>query len=261
MGVKLFAWLGGFALFLGAVFFLKLSIEQGWIPPEVRVAMGFVLGAGLVVGGVVLSRKRYAVTAQTLCATGVVTLYAITFACRALYHFPFFGALPTFALMALITAAAFLLAVRLEARVVALLGMLGGFLTPILVSTGQDNPVGLFTYIGLLDVGLLAVALHRRWAFLVPLAALGTAGLEFGWAEKFLGSHNTLTAMAVCLVFCVLFLAGAVVARRRGAESPAYALSQAGLALVSLVSRSTSRWKPRRDGSPGDGLFFFSWST
>ena len=71
--------------------------------------------------------------------------------------------------MVLITATACVVAVALEAQVVALLGMLGGFLTPALIYTGQDNPLGLFGYIALLDAGLLAVALHRRWHYLGAL--------------------------------------------------------------------------------------------
>src|SRR5207244_3006083 len=82
------------------------------IPPELRVAIGFLAGIALVIGGVALKRKENVVTAQTLCATGILILYAVTFACRSFYHFPFFGLIPTFALMSLITAAAFLLAVR-----------------------------------------------------------------------------------------------------------------------------------------------------
>jgi len=235
MGVKLFLWLGGLALFLGAVFFVKLSIEQGWLPPEVRVALGFLLGVGLVVGGVILSRKRYATQGQTLCATGIVTLYAITFACRSIYHFSFFAPNATLALMVLITSTAFLLAVRLEAKVVALLGMLGGFLTPILLSTGQDNPLGLFTYIALLDLGLIAVALHRRWHFLVPLAALGTAVMQIGWAAKFLNNDKTLVAIVVCLVFDGLFLAGVAVARARRQLSPLLSLPVAALVFLSFA--------------------------
>lgn len=232
MGVKLFAWLGGFALFLGAVFFIKLSIEQGWIPAEVRVALGYLLGVSLVVGGVVLSRKRYAVTAQTLCGTGIVTLYAMTFAAKALYGF--FNPGLTFGLMILITTTAFLLAVRLEAKVVALLGMLGGFLTPSLLSTGQDNPLGLFGYIALLDVGLLAVALHRRWYFLVPLAALGTAGIELGWADKFLNNEKTHVPIFACLSFDAIFTAAFVFAARRGTKVAQLSLSAAGLVAVSF---------------------------
>ena len=143
MGVKLAAWIGGLALFLAVAFFVKYSFEHNLIPPEVRVAIGFLIGAGLVVGGVRLTAKRYAVTAQTLCASGVVSLYAVTFVSHAVYHFPLFGAVTTFALMALVTATAFLLAVRMEAKVVAVLGILGGVLTPALLGTGVENPVGL----------------------------------------------------------------------------------------------------------------------
>ena len=83
MGAKLFAWIGGFALFLGIAFFVKYSFEHNLIPPELRIAIGFIVGAGLVVGGLLLKRKENAVTAQTLCATGILVLYAVTFACRA----------------------------------------------------------------------------------------------------------------------------------------------------------------------------------
>ena len=146
MGAKLFAWLGGLALFLGVAFFVKYSFEHNLIPPAVRAALGFLIGSGLIVGGLKIPRARYAITAQTLIATGIVSLYAVTFACNSIYHFAFFGAVPTFLLMSLITATAFILAVRLDAQVVAILGILGGFLTPKLLSTGVDNPMGLFGY-------------------------------------------------------------------------------------------------------------------
>src|SRR6266498_3185385 len=138
MGAKLFAWIGGLALFLGVAFFVKYSFEHNLVPPEMRVAIGFTVGLVLVGGGLALKRKENVVTSQTLCATGILILYAVTFACRSFYHFAFFGSIPTFLLMTLITAVAFLLAVRLDAIMVAILGMAGGFLTPILLSTGQE---------------------------------------------------------------------------------------------------------------------------
>ena len=139
MGAKLFAWLGGLALFLGVAFFVKYSFEHDLIPPQVRVALGFLLGIGLVVGGLKVPPEKYRVTAQTLAATGVVSLYAVTFACDSIYHFAFFGPVPTFLLMTLITATAFMLSVRMEAQVVAVLGILGGFLTPILITPGTTT--------------------------------------------------------------------------------------------------------------------------
>src|SRR5207249_2270683 len=207
MGAKMFAWVGGFALFLGVAFFVKYSFEHNLIPPELRVAIGFLTGIALAVGGVALKRKENVVTAQTLCATGILILYAVTFACRSFYHFAFFGLVPTFLLMTLITAVAFLLAVRLNAIAVAILGMAGGFLTPVLLSTGQDNPLGLFGYTALLDIGLLMVTRRKEWSALPILGALGTVLMQIGWVsqfflreEYFLGK-KVLVSMAIFLGF------------------------------------------------------------
>ena len=234
MGAKLFAWLGGLALFLGIAFFVKYSFEHDLIPPQVRVALGFLLGLALVIGGLKIPRDRFAITAQTLVAAGVVSLYAVTYACNSIYHFAFFGPLATFLLMTLITAAAFGLAVQLEAQVVAVLGLLGGFLTPILLSTGQDNPSGLFGYIALLDIGLVAVALHRRWFHLVPLATAGTVLMMLAWAEKFYTAAKAPVAMTICLGFSVLYLVVAFIARRLERLASPVLWSAVALPLVSF---------------------------
>jgi uncharacterized membrane protein len=242
MGVKLFAWIGGLALFLGVAFFVKYSFEHNLISPELRVAIGFATGLALLVVGVILHRKKnYIVGAQALCATGVVILYAVTFACRSIYHFEFFGAVPTFLLMVLITATAFFLSVRLNALVVAILGMLGGFLTPILLSTGVDNPLGLFGYIAILDAGLIFVALNRRWFFLTALAAVGTVVMQIGWAAKFFESekyfegNKILVAFAVLLGFNALYLAANWLAKRREKLDWWLAGSTLGLVAVTLA--------------------------
>ncbi|MDB6073165.1 MAG: hypothetical protein JWO89_805, partial [Verrucomicrobiaceae bacterium] len=132
LGVKMFAWVGGLALFLGIVFFVKYAFERDLIPPAARIAIGFITGMGLLGGGLyVQTRKHFDVLAQTLCATGVLVLYGVTFAAHALYHFAIFNSGVTFGVMTLVTAVAFLLAVRMNAQVVAVLGMVGGFLTPV----------------------------------------------------------------------------------------------------------------------------------
>ena len=241
MGVKGFAWAGGFALFLGVAFFVKYSFDNNLVPPQLRVAIGFLAGLGLLVGGVIMSRKNFGALSQTLCATGTVILYAVTYSCHSIYHFDFFGALPTFLLMALITTTAFLLAARLNALVVAILGMLGGFLTPILLSTGQDNPPGLFGYLAILDAGLIIVALNRRWHFLTALAALGTVIMEIGWAQKFFVSgqyfagERIFIALAVLLGFNALWLAANGWARRRDQINPWLSGSALGLVAIAYI--------------------------
>src|SRR6266481_5218559 len=242
MGAKLFAWIGGLALFLGIAFFVKYSFEHNLIPPELRIAIGFVVGTGLVVGGLLLKRKENAVTAQTLCATGILVLYAVTFACRGYYHFAFFGLIPTFLLTTLITAIAFLLAVRLNAIVVAVLGIAGGFLTPVLLSTGQDHPLGLFGYVALLDIGLLGVAQRKRWSALPTLGAVGTALMQFAWMatffvpEKYFAGNKVLVVMAVFAGFQALFLAAVTWAKRTGKMNRELVGCALGLAAVAMCS-------------------------
>jgi uncharacterized membrane protein len=235
MGAKLFAWLGGFALFLGVAFFVKYSFEHDLIPPQVRVALGFLCGAGLIVGGLKISLERYRITAQTLVAAGVVSLYAVTFACNSIYHFAFFGPVSTFLLMSLITATAFVLAVRLNAQVVAILGILGGFLTPILISTGHDNPAGLFGYIAFLVLGLAAVALHRGWLHLVPLGATGTVLMFVAWVNRFYVPEKTEIAVVVCIGFCAVFFFVYLAARRSDRATPPVLWVAVGMPVVSLA--------------------------
>src|SRR5206468_2256971 len=226
----------------GVAFFVKYSFEHNLIPPELRVAIGFVIGISLLIGGLLLKRKENAVTAQTLCATGVLVLYAVTFACRSYYHFGFFGFIPTFLLMTLITAVGFLLAVRLNAVVVAVLGIAGGFLTPVLLSTGQDHPLGLFMYIALLDVGLLAVSQRQRWNVLPTLSAVGTALMQFAWVaaffvpEKYFAGNKVLVAMAVFAGFEALFLAAVAWSKRTAKLTRELFACALGLAAVAMFS-------------------------
>jgi hypothetical protein len=241
MGVKLLAWIGGLAAFLAVAFLVKYSFDKNLISPEVLMAIGFIAGLGLLVGGVVMSKKDYAVLAHTLCGTGVVILYAVTFACRGVYHFEYFTLLATFALMVLITTTAFFLAVRLNAMVVAVLGMLGGFLTPFLLSTGVDNPFGLFGYIAILDAGLILVAVNRRWLFLVALAAAGTIFMQIGWAgeffsrERYFQGNKILIALGVLLGFNVLYLAAAWWAKQRSQLGWWLTGSKLALAATALI--------------------------
>jgi hypothetical protein len=241
MGAKMFAWIGGFALFLGVAFFVKYSFEHNLISPELRVAIGFLAGITLVIGGVALKRKENVVTAQTLCGTGILILYAVTFACRSFYYFPFFGLIPTFALMSLITAAAFLLAVRMDALVVAILGIAGGFLTPVLLSTGQDNPSGLFGYIALLDIGLLAVARRKEWSSLPILGAVGTVLMQIAWVGNFFlhgqyfAGNKTLIPMTVFLGFEILFLIAALTSKRAGKLDNAISGAALGVGAFAML--------------------------
>ena len=119
---------------------------------------------------------------------------------------------------------------------------MGGFLTPVLLSTGQDNPLGLFGYIAILDAGLIFVALNSRWHFLTALAALGTAIMQIGWAgkfferEKYFEGNKILVALAVLLGFNALWLAANWLRANAAAQSNWWlAGGNLGLAAVALA--------------------------
>jgi uncharacterized membrane protein len=212
LGVKLFAWIGGFVLFLGIVFLVKYSFENNLITPAMRVLLGAVVGLALIVTGWLTATRRYRASGQSLCATGVLVLYGNIFAAHVFYHL--IELVPAFAFMAAVTAAAFFLAVRMNAQVIVVLGLLGGFLTPVLLSTGVDNPAALFGYIAVLNIGIAAVAVRKRWNYLVLLAAASTVLIEYGWAFKFFESPKANIASAIFLGFEALFLAIFAVQRR-----------------------------------------------
>ncbi|MDD5687295.1 MAG: DUF2339 domain-containing protein [Elusimicrobia bacterium] len=233
MGIKLFAWLGGFAFFLGISFFVKYSIEHNLISPLVRVMISFIFGICCIVSGLLLRKKGYSVTVQALCASGVAVLYADIFAACTYYHFISSGV--SFLLMILVTITSFLLAVRLDSQYVAILGMIGGFLTPPLLSTGIDRPLGLFTYITILDVGLIAVALQKRWGFLVSMAAVGTLIIETGWVVKFFNSYKVNTGITVFLLFSALFIIAFKISEKIRREDKWINLPASFVPLLSMV--------------------------
>ena len=246
MGIKLFAWLGGVAMFFGVIFFVKYAFEKEWITAPMRVAMGFVAGAGLLAGGLRMHRiERYRVLAQALCATGILILYGVTFSARAVYQLDMFGTGTTFALMSLITLTAFLLAVRLDALVVAVLGMLGGFLTPALVNAHHDNAPGLFGYIAILDIGLLAVSRRNNWRFLTSAAAVGTALTQIAWygcyfvSGRYFEGSNTVLAMGIAVFFIAMFLTTVWLNHRRRDADPHAGVAVLGLAAVAMFAAFT----------------------
>ena len=206
VGVKLFSWIAGILLALAALQFLRYTIDHGWVTPPIRMTLGLLLGAGLLAACEGRRARRYATTANALSAAGIVILFSTLFAAHTLWHLV--GPAPTFALMVLVTVVAVVLAIRHDSLFIALLGLIGGFATPALLSTGQDHPLGLFGYLLLLNAGLAWLALRKRWAVLSVLSLAFTTVYQWGWVGKFLNASKLPLALGIFLVFPLLaFLA------------------------------------------------------
>jgi uncharacterized membrane protein len=204
ISVRAFAWLGGAALFLGMALFLQYSIQHGLISPAARVAIGLLVGAAALAGGDSL-RSRAAWAGQATSGAGVAILYASLFAAHARYAL--LGSTATFAGMAFVTLTAGLLAARRKAFIVAVLGLVGGFLTPWLLATNEDHPIALFAYVLLLDAGAIALARRRRWASIQLLALLASMILFAGWAVRHMDAAKAPFALVAAGILAALFAA------------------------------------------------------
>jgi uncharacterized membrane protein len=204
LGLKGAAWLGGITLVIAAAFFAKWAIDQGIITPELRIAGLVAAGVGCLTWAELNLRRGFATTANAVSGAGIAILYLAFFAGYSLFHlFPLWL---TFALMSVVTLLAGVLAVRYDAYFTAVLGLLGGFATPIVLSTGVDRPVGLFSYLLLLNVGLLSVALRKRWHGVVLLGLTGTFIIELGWFARFMSPEKMVIGLMAFLVLGLLYL-------------------------------------------------------
>lgn len=245
-GVKLFAWVGGLALFLGVVFFVKYAFENNLITPVMRIACGGVFGILLVVLGSLTATRRYRVPAQSLCATGVMVLYADTYAAHAFYNLIPLG--PASAIMCAITFGALFLASHLAAHSVVWLALAGGFLTPPLLWTKQNNAAALFGYIAVLNLGAAAVGIFKRWHYLILLAAVGTLASELGWADDFFGPATAGTARIILLGFEAQFVAICVLSTKLRRQEDWSTGAVVLLGFAALIFSMAAAEHPQRYG-------------
>ncbi len=204
MGARLFAWIGGLAFFFAICFFVKYSFDNNLVPPWLRIALGYITSTALLGGGLFLNRKPYKITSHTLCGTGIVGLYAVTFAAHGIYQFGLFSPALTFFINALVTSGAILLAHRWGTQVVAALGMLGGFLTPQLLDVPSTS--ALFSYIALLNIGILIISIRQQWCWMTWATSLGTAFYLTFWVIQQPPLFPWGTAAAIMLPFGLIFM-------------------------------------------------------
>ncbi|MBI3951255.1 MAG: DUF2339 domain-containing protein [Acidobacteria bacterium] len=200
IGGKLLNRIGALALIIGVGFFLKYAFDNDWFPEWMRVLIGFVAGMALLSGGARFHKQGFQIFAQGLVGAGISILYLSVYASFNFYHL-----VPqpvAFVLMSAVTVVTFLQAFKYDSLAVSLLGWAGGFLTPFLLRADQPNEVGLFTYIGLLDLGLLAALLKKDpWVILEPLTLVATYVTYELWDQR----YYTVDKLSVTVLFLTLF--------------------------------------------------------
>lgn len=215
-GARLPVWVGGIAIALAGFFLVKYSIEAGLLTEKVRVTIGLLFGLVLLAAGSWVRRRPQFSNgtriAQALTGAGIADLYACSFAATSLYHL-----VPVwmgFVGMAIITCAAIILSLR-HGPPIALMGLLGGLLTPALINNHTHNTPLLFTYLYLVIAGLSVLIRQKNWWMLFFPTIIGA----FLWVIFWMFSPGSvlsdclwlslfLIAVSTTFVFCSMRVVG-----------------------------------------------------
>ena len=197
---------GVLVLFVGVAAALRYAVAQGYfhMPIEVRLAL-------IATGGVVAlafgwrERERRPAFGLSLQGGALGVLLMTVFAAYRMY-----GLLPptaTFALVVVLVAGAALLAVLQDAIALAALGFVGGYLAPVLISTGSNNPVGLFSYYAALNAAVFGVSWKRNWRLLNLIGFAFTFGVGTAWGVKFYRPELFASVEPFLALFFVFYVA------------------------------------------------------
>jgi len=174
---------GVIAVMFAAGFFLKYAYDNFSMSDPGKVIVVAVCGMVALAAGEISRRRGYDIVAKGVTALGFAILYIAVFSACRLYGLV--GVYPAFGMAIVITAAAMAYAVALDEVLIAFLSLLGGFAAPVLLPTGENLPVPLFSYVLVLSVGAMLCSYYRRWHAVNILAVIGTYALYAGWYETF----------------------------------------------------------------------------
>ena len=223
--------IGIVALLLAVSFFLKYAFDNDWVGPRGQVALGLLGGASILIYSQWLLRWGHAEFANRIAGLGGGVLYLSLFAGANYYHL--FPLLLAFGGMAIVTATLVVIAVKRDSQAMALVALLGGLLTPVLLSTGRDALVELFTYLALLNAGVLLVARTRQWSKVEWLAFAGTLLYFWGWWNGYYHEDRRDLTFGFASLFFLEFSALPVLRARRAGTLGA---AQTSLVVLNALS-------------------------
>jgi uncharacterized membrane protein len=238
-------YIGILAILFAVAFFLKYAFENNWIGPRGRVGIGLLIGAALFPWSHRLLDRGYKYFSEGIAGLGAAVLYLSLWA--GWHYYLVFSQTAAFAMMIVVTALTTIVAVGRNSERIAVLALVGGIVTPELVSTGENHEVTLFVYMAVLGAGMLALARARDWKSLPPIQFVATLIYFWGWYSDFYAADALATTVFFATLFFGLFAVLPVVRSRREGE-----LSQIenGIVLVNslayLIALRTMFWPEHR---------------
>ncbi|WP_026224871.1 DUF2339 domain-containing protein [Methyloversatilis thermotolerans] len=212
MGSNPLARIGIVVLFFGVASAMRLAVQAGWLPPALRLAGTVFAGLALIAGGLRMATRgaegQRLMFALTIQGGGFALLYLAVYFALARYHF--LEATPAFLLFAALGVACAVTAARQSSQALALLGLSGAFVAPMLASTGGNDYMLLFSYFLLLDAFIIALSWRRAWRALVLAGFLFTFAIGTGWGLHGYTPDDYPVVQAFLIAFFLLFTASHV---------------------------------------------------
>ena len=211
IGERLVTFIGIAVLVTGIAFFVKYAIDKNWINEIGRTAIGILCG-GILLGFAHRLRKSFTAFSSVLVGGGISVLYfTISYAYQVYELFPQAVA---FGILVVITGFTVLLSIAYDRKELAILAIVGGFVTPLMVSNGQGNFNVLCTYMLILDLGMLALAWYKKWNVVNIVSYIFTILLFAGALTKDIqdqpAPHYTSAFIFSTLLYLTFFLMNVV---------------------------------------------------
>ncbi len=200
IGENLINKIGILILVLGISFFVKYAIDKNWINEPARVGIGILAGA-LVMGIAHRLRKNYSAFSSVFVA-GAISIFYFTIGI-AFHDYHLFSQTVAFIIMVVITIFSVFVSVSYDRKELAVLSLIGGFAVPFMVSTGEGNYKVLFTYIAILNIGMLMIAYFKKWNLVTLLAFIFSCLLYSAWYGK--GFYDDKLPYRGALFFATIF--------------------------------------------------------
>ena len=207
IGENLFGKIGILVLVVGMGLFVKYAIDKNWINEVFRTVLGFVVGGGLLV----LSQrlKNTYRTFSSLLAGGAFAIFYVTVA-MAYHYYGLFSQTAAFVILVVLTVLMSLLSVVYNRRELAVIGLVGGFIAPFLVSNGMGNYQVLFTYLTILNVGMFGLSLYKKWGELPVIGFVATYVIMLGYSLvadlDIAGDMQLIQLLLFSTLFYLIFL-------------------------------------------------------
>lgn len=198
-------YIGIIALIFGAAFFLKHAFDNDWIGEKERIFAGIICGGGLIFFSQKLLDRGYRFFSEGITGLGGAILFLSLYAGWGFYRL--FPQSIAFTGMVAVCGLTVLFAILRDSERISIFALVGGYLTPMLLSTGVDRQLVLFTYLVVLNTSFLALAWARSWRSLDVLAFLGTQFLFWGWYNRFYDASKLVPTFVFASILFIQFAA------------------------------------------------------